>query len=302
MIASAYASLAEFTDRLYAPRRLIGSPPITVKKYHITIRHFGRHLGRVPTLTDLDEDRIADFLVAFGSNHAPYTVKGARSCLMALAVYAHRRGLIAEVPDVARIPVWQTTPDSYTIEDIAKLLAGGREERGEICGIPASRFFPAVFLVVYDTGSRISPVWRLTWRDWDAPQSGLWFRPYSRKERRERLVRVSRQTAEAIEDIREPKRELIFPWPINPRTQYKRIKRIFWRAGLPWGRKDLFHRIRRTTATLAKRYGADPTLQLGHSSDAVTRAHYLDPTGELQAADVLPRIPILRDDPQRRLF
>jgi integrase len=47
-------------------------------------------------------------------------------------------------------------------------------------------------------------------------------------------------------------------------------------AGLPTDAKSKFQRIRRSHATHLHIAGGDATASLGHSSDSITRRHYLD--------------------------
>ena len=302
MIASAYTSLSAFFADCYVPRRLLGGSPATIQQYNIAIRHFGRFLGRSPAVSDLDEDRISDFLTSFAAGHARSTLWGARNELMSLASFAQRKGLLSEVPDVPAIRPIRRVPQAYNVADIARLLAAARGTTGKVGSVPASLFWPAFFLVLYDTAARASATWALTWKDWTTGTDALLFRGETQKQRTDQLLRVSRQTAAALEAIRFPPRDLIFFWPGCRRVKYLRIKAIFRDAGLPCGRRDLLQRIRRTTLTLAHRLGVDATAQAGHSSDAITRQSYLDPSGQLQAADVLPRPILPTADPQRLLF
>lgn len=56
----------------------------------------------------------------------------------------------------------------------------------------------------------------------------------------------------------------------------------------------MFHALRRTCASHLAVAGADATAYLGHSSDAITRRHYLDPrivrARGVRAIDAVPRL------------
>ena len=82
----------------------------------------------------------------------------------------------------------------------------------------------------------------------------------------------------------------------GPKTLIRHYRDILRRAGLPSDAKDLFHKIRKTTASYIKAAGGNPTDRLGHSSDQVTKA-YLDPriAQPPRAVNLLPR-PIEADD------
>jgi len=88
----------------------------------------------------------------------------------------------------------------------------------------------------------------------------------------------------------------LFPWPYDQNREdwpalVARFRKILRAAGLPSGRKDLFHKIRRTTASHLAKAGGDATAMLGHSSEAVTLG-YLDPTitGTARFSKMLPTV------------
>lgn len=106
---------------------------------------------------------------------------------------------------------------------------------------------------------------------------------------RDQIVKVSEETAEAIDRIRWPERRLIFDLGRCDQMRYYYVRKILKAAGLPFGRNDQLKRIRKTTLTEFHSRGGDAACQAGHTSDATTRRYYLDPRHQLQAADVLPR-------------
>jgi integrase len=273
---------------------------VTVEKYSITIRHFSRFLCRSAQVSDLEEDGISEFLSLFSESHQPWTVTTARKHLLALANYAHRKGLVCEVPDVMRVKLYGRLPEAYTIEEISRLVAAARHVQGFFSGVPGSLFFPALFLVAYDTGGRAGVIWAMRWTDYRPDGPALLLAAEYQKNRREQLLRISNETAIALEKIRSPERELIFDLGRCSQMRYYYVKKILKAAGLPCGRRDQLQRIRRTTLSLFHEMGGDATAQAGHSSDVTTRRHYLDTSNLIQAADILPR-PMLSDR-QRRLF
>ncbi len=299
MIASAYPSLERFFADLYRPRRLLGCAAGTIRQYHLVLASFARFLGRTPEVSDLDEDIISEYLAWMATGHARATVWNHRKMLMALATYAQKKGLLASVPDVARIRLPRSIPTSYTVSEIAQLLEAARSQTGFIDGIPAGSYWFAFFLTAYDTGARASALWALQWSDWREPF--FLFRAETQKQRADQMLRVAPDTARALAAIRRGT-GLVFPWPLKRRAKYNRIRRIFRDAGLPHGRKDLLQRIRRTTATLMHQAGGDATAQLGHSSDTITRMFYLASQDATQACDLLPRPSVPVADRQRRLF
>jgi len=302
MIAPAYSTLLEFFINVYAPRRLLGGSALTRAQYAVVVRHFSRYLRRPAQVSDLDEDRLSEFLAWFADGRQAATVWGARKNLMALATYAHKKGMLLEVPDIPFIRPPNRIPQAYSVAEITKLLAAGRDVPGEISGVPSRFFFCALFLCAYDTGGRATALMALEWTDYAPAVPSLLFRAETQKQRADQLLRISPEAADALETIRQPARTRIFGGLCCRRSLYYRLHSIFQSAGLPDGRRDLLQRIRRTTATLMHNRGADATRQCGHSSDAITRRYYLDSSDSLQAVDVLPRPVLPIPDSQRRLF
>ena len=293
--------LALFFSQVYRPRRLIGCAQSTLAHYAVLLRHLDRFLHRPALLSDLNEEILSAFLLWFCEGRSLITVQKERSRLLALAGYAQKKGLLSAVPDVMTIRAYSRVPEAYSKEQIARLVAAAREMSGEICGIPASLFFVALFLVAYDTAARSGAIWSLAWTDYRPDLPGLLFRAEVQKQKADQLLKISEQTREAILRIRRPIFPRIFMWPLSESMRYYWVRKILKLAGLPHGRRDQLQRIRRTSLTMFHNLGGDATRQAGHSTDAVTRKHYLDPSQQVHAADVLPR-PIFPDDRQLRLF
>ena len=71
---------------------------------------------------------------------------------------------------------------------------------------------------------------------------------------------------------------MVWPWDSSEHWLYKTYKRMLKSARLPVGRGDAFHRMRRSVASHMAAGGFDATEALGHSSSAITKKSYLDPT------------------------
>ncbi len=306
MIASVYPSLVEFFNSVYRPRRLLGCSPATVKHYQVAIRHLNRFFGHPATLEDIaDEDRVTEFMEWFSVGRKPATIATQRSQMVALLSYAHRRGLIAIVPDIPRVPQLYRAPNSYTVEEVDRLVKAARDASGEICGIPASFYWVANFLIVYDTGVRTRALWAIELPHLRLDVPVIVFPPENMKNRKGQILRVAPSTAKIIMRTLAVPRRRLFPEHWCEATRYRKAKVFFEAAGLPYGRHDLYQRLRRTNGTMTHAKGGDATAQLGHSSDAVTRRHYLDQSNNIQAADLLDHPwadSILQADQQKRLF
>ncbi len=300
MIASAYPSLAEFFASVYHPRRLLGSSPLTVEQYAVTLRHFARFLSKTPMVTDLDEDRISEFLLWFSEGRKSYTVWSVRKHLMALANYAHKKGLICEVPDVAPVRRECRAPRGYHAEDIMQLLAAARDVAGKISGVEAGPFWFAFFLVAYNTGERWSALWGLEWADFQPPF--LLFQAKHSKTRKERLRKITEQCTKALQAIRLPERQLIFDHPFKQRARYNHVRKIFKAAGLPHGRHDLLQRVRQASGSLVEAAGGDGARHLGNSRQVFEQHYRAEAICPQSQVHLLPPIELPETDQQKRLF
>ncbi len=286
-------SLRKFFYDWYVPRRLPGARPNTLRLYEVLFRHLDKFLGREPLVSDLTEETVARFLRAMADGRAPRTVNKCRDQLLALARFACAKGLLREVPDCMALPEPKRLPDYWEVGELGSLLSAAGSVRGEICGLPAVYWWRSLFLLLFDTGLRISAMMHLPQRCVDLDGRWILATAETQKQFADQRLRFSEQTRTTLLRIWLPTRELLFPWPFDVGTLYNRLSGILRAAGLPCDRRCKFQKLRRTNANLGRKHGGalgfDPCAQLGHSSDAVTREFYLSPESSVQAADVLPR-------------
>jgi integrase len=162
-----------------------------------------------------------------------------------------------------------------------------RQAEGRIADIPAGKYWPALFLVAYDTSQRSGSLFGIRMRDVKLHVPTIFFRWSANKSWKEGTFRIRPETAQAIADIATPTRTMLFPEPYSQTSRYHRMKAIFDAAKLPTGHGSMLQKIRRTSAAMANLRGVDATAQLQHSSDETTRQFYLPRQQGLQAADVL---------------
>lgn len=282
-------TLQEFLTDCYAPLKAIDQRTIVV--YTMTIRPFGKFLGREPRLSDLEELTVARFLAQRVRDRAPATAKKDRSQLRALWEFAARRGIINTWPTIPLVKVPERVPEAWLTEEFDRLLAEAMKERVLLDGIPAGLWWKALLMLCYDTGERITSVLELRWSCWRG--TTVLFRAEHRKGQRRDIVRdISVETADAMLALRGDRGpdELVFPWPRNRQYIWRRLQIILERAKLPAGRKDKFHKIRKTTASYYEAAGHSAQRLLDHADPQTTRA-YLDPriVKTTSAPDVIPR-------------
>lgn len=274
---------------VYAPLR--GVSDRTVRIYQFTLSAWAKFLGREPTLDDLDELPVAQFLAHRLRERSVGTAAKDRCQLRALWEFAARRGLTnGRWPQIRPIRVPERVPQCWLTDEMQRLLVAASERQGTISGVPASAWWRAALLTCYDSGERIAGILSIEWRD--VSPTSVTIRAESRKGQRRDIYRpISPETWQAIDAIREPRRVRVFDWDRAYTNLWRHLGKICEAAGLPNDRLSKFHRIRKTTASYAAAAGLDAQRLLDHASPRTTRA-YLDPrvVQPPSAPDVLPRV------------
>lgn len=274
---------------LYAP--LTGVCDRTITLYGYTLRSWGEQLGRPPELRDLEELSVARFLQHRVRTMSASTAAKDRAQIRALWDFCARRRLCDTWPQVPRIVVPERVPEAWLIDELQRVIDSARQEPLSYCGFPGSLVFPAILLTAYSTGERIGAIMSLLCRD--VRGCSVIFRAESRKGRRRDIFRdISVACADALLAVRRGPDDTAIPWDRHETYIYNRLDIILRRAGLPHGRQDKFHKVRKTTASFYEAAGGSAQRLLDHSSPAVTR-RYLDPrivTPGEPAPDVLPKV------------
>lgn len=290
MIDTAGMTLKSLLIDVYAP--LKGLRDHTIQLYNYTIEAFGEFVGHEPTLTDLDELPVARFIAHRTRKRAAATAAKDRSQLRAIWEFAARRRWVDKWPVIPLVRVPERVPEAWMTEEFQRLLASSAQERVVLDGIPAAAWWRAFLLVMYDTAERQAAVADLRWSA--VRGRSILFVAESRKGGSRDILRdISEETQAALDAIRGSRApaDLVFPWPRNRQYLWKRLEIILKRAGLPAGRKDKFHKIRRTTASYYQAAGHSAQMLLDHADPATTRK-YLDPriVRPTSAPDVIPRV------------
>lgn len=282
----------------YSPLKALSEK--SVANYLSTIKAFARFLGREPTLEDLDELTVARYLSHRGKERAIATAAKDRSQLRALHEFSVRRGLCAHWPQYPPVRVPERVPQAWLSSEMRRLLDAAMAETKPVGDIPGGLFWRALIMLAYDSAERATALLSLRWRD--VRGSHVVFTAETRKGcRRDVLREIGEDTREAMGAIRMSRGDddLVFPWPLTQTYIWSRLERILKRAGLPHGRRDKFHRIRRTTASYYAAAGGSAQILLDHSSPATTRK-YLDPriVAGVSAASVIPRLTQSSEEPE----
>lgn len=277
-------TLFELLDGHYAVYRELSKG--SLEGIRSAIRTLDRFLGRQSQVEDFSDELFVG-LTAHLLTHglARASVNRVLRTLGALARFANRRRLTTFRPDIEKIPEKRRAPEAWRTSELDRLI----KSVGELYGnSPWGRVLAAVLLVAYDSGLRIIDVLGIQRRDCDLPQRIV--RVTERKTGKPRAFVLHEQTLEVIRSFACGERLIPYEFKeTNPLR--KRLREALKSAGLPAGRRDLFQKVRRTTATLSVGAGLDPTEVLGHSARWVTSAYYVDPhvTPAMDVASRLPR-------------
>lgn len=294
------STLWELFEQSYKRQRLRGGSKENPRQYRIQLNHFKRFLGHEPTLDDLADNILADFMDWLLDGRSPATVNKAYSCIAALWRHAADLGLISTRPTIRPMPQPETIPMAWMIDEIRRLLKACQETPGKIEGIPAGDWLEAIHWFWWSTGERCSAAMSVE-MNWVNLERGEVHIPAQVRKGRKKpmLYQLLPQAVAAIRKIWSPDRQMLFPWKKSVSMFYKRYTALLKRAGLPTDRKSKPQRMRRSFASYLEAAGGNATEALDHSSRSVTKKSYLDPriTGIKNHAQKLPPLDSPTDPP-----
>lgn len=262
----------------------------SLEQYRVAARRLDAWAGYPVTLHDLTtRGLIAEYMrsvVAQGMSRR--TANGRRTAFLTLWRWALRAGLTdVAVPSIPRFREPKRTPTAWTLEELRRLL-DSCDAAAAVTDSWTSQHWRGLVLTIYDTSLRLGCL--LSVRR-DALTSDGWLHVPAelQKQHADTRHRLHADTAATLHGL--PQARLLFPWPLHRRAIWQRFRSILHDSGLPSTRRDLFHRLRRTSYTqvfdaLGPRAASE---HAGHSTD-LSRAYY-DPTlrDRVAAADVIPR-------------
>ncbi|MBX3448203.1 MAG: site-specific integrase [Planctomycetaceae bacterium] len=274
-------TLKHLFETSYLPQRLPEADVGTIEQYRDVVEFLAGFLACDPTVDCLSDDLVERFLAYRKQlGRANSTINRYRCYLLALWRHAWRKKLVSDLPrDVICYPTAKRLPEAWSTEEVARILTAAAAQPGAVCGIPAGRYWVALILTLYDTGLRIAAL--MAARTSDLNEDGWLSVPAEvQKQDADQAFRLHADTLAALQATDFRSRELLFPFhqPEWRATLIARYRRILKRAGLARGRRDLFHKLRRTCATaICDRHGWVAAQQhLGHSTLDMTK-RYVDP-------------------------
>lgn len=240
---------------------------------------FAEEYERPASIADLERATVHDWMDDLAEDLAAATVNTKRAQLLALWGEAAEQKLVPPPWRVKRFDPGEEPPNAWSLDEFARLLHAAGDEPGGWDGIPAGLCWEMGLLLVYDTAARFGELWKARASDVNL-EAGTWTVPArNTKTRRGRIYPLTHSLAVLRSAAGVGERERLWPFPFGKRQSYVHWDRILARAGLPAGRRQKWHCLRRTAeshAAAAKgpRWAAEA---VGHT-EAVARRHYLSPT------------------------
>lgn len=279
--------LRYFFETVYQRYRLIDAKEATIQQATIVINRFENWLERPALLKDLNSKMLCDWQSWMRADeYAAPTIHHYIKWLLTMWRFAIKKRYLDDADDspadVELLKRPRRLPVAWSKEEIETLMAAAVETHGRVLGIAAGRFWEAIISVAYDTGLRRAALIAIRLDELDMKSHLLRVPAERMKNLVEQIFVLSDRSIAAIAATLPPNgpaRALLFPWPFrSPKSLDKRLRHILARAGLPTGRRDLWHRLRRTTAShIAAAAGEAAAIrQLGHS-DASCIKRYVDP-------------------------
>lgn len=285
-------SLRDFYDRYYRPLQLPQASPDCLRQYRLNITKADDACGGCCRLSDLSDDligRICGKLLSDG--RSPATANKVRSQIVALWNFAAKRGLIEQWPSVRKYREYRREPTAWTKEQLGQLFTAASELTGKVGNVPASLWWLALLSLLWDSAIRIGAALKLEWQQVDFTRGYLLTLAEQQKNGEDQWFRLHPHTLQLLRILREHRSSnRVFVWPRAKNVLWVEFSKLLAKAGLPSGRRDKFHRIRRSVASHFEKAGGNATELLGHSCRQVTKL-YLDATitGRVWAADLLFR-------------
>lgn len=322
------STLTELFERYVLPNCLVNSEPRNIQQIRESLRYWRRFTGD-PSLRLTSVRTCAEFLGRRdergrfvsglwslpgrkGEPISPNTVR--KHCveiqrLLSLAgpithKHPEARELIDRVPWLAKpAVVKREVVDNLSLDELRAVREAckrARSPRRLPHGLTPARFFDALYVFDYHVGARLGTLLavRYSWFGTDVLGERCLHVPlrFTKGKKRDLLLFVHDDAWRAVESIRTPDRDLVFPWPHGPSWLHECRRRILRASGLPPHRQLGFHGIRKAMTTeLGAINGPAATMAAGHAGEqsAVTREHYL---GRKVMVDAMKKMPRLAGD------
>jgi len=270
----------------------------SIEQYRVNLRMFEKWNTRPVKLRELSPELVTKFIVWVRSEgKSERTANNKRQAILTVWRHAARKKYVAMPDTVAKISEPDRIVEAWTVDQIRRILdaCDSTEPMTSRDGrYWDRRHWRALVLTIYDTSHRIGALLQVT-KTAVRSDGSLFANAVWTKQKSDTIHQLHPDTVAALAELPKSESPLLFPWPMRKRAIFAYFKAILKAAKLPTTRKDLFHKIRRTSFTyvyalLGPQAARD---QAGHATDLTSA--YLDKRicANLQnrplAISVLPR-------------
>lgn len=297
-------TLRHFFETVHLPQRMLDVCPTHVAHARRSLVRLHDHYMRDILVSELTDALAADhlnWLRTVRGLRASSTNNAHRSILFTMWRHAYDLGLVPQLPRVKKLREQQHEPDSWDTAELSRLLAATScmRDRHKWRGcVPADKWWRALILVAWWTGLRASSLLRIQSADVDLDSRWLYAAPGAMKTRNGKRFRLGQDAIDAVRDISQPPRKLLFEFPYRREALWRQFRSIQAAAGLPHNGRPVsrLHKLRRSVCTQAAVHGGLPAAValLGHSTPTVTITRYLDPS-KMPGADATEFLPKLNN-------
>lgn len=274
-------NLHDICTTLYFPSNLRIRHKHTKDTYRYSINNLAEFVGNTPSLPDLTDGNLIGMMsLLLDKGLAPRTVNNRRTCIIALWEWCARKSMVTTWPTVPPLEEPKKIPRGWNVDQLAALIKACKESPGYIGDVRACDWWLGFHGVIWDTSERTSATLAIKWEWLSLTRGSLYVPATVRKGRKkDALYQLMEDTLHILRMIKSQTRsELVFPGIGHESAFWKRYDTLLKRAGLPVTRWNKPQKMRISHASHLKAAGGDPTASLMHSSDAITRTSYLDPS------------------------
>lgn len=272
-------SLDHLLTEEFFPVRMNITTEHSERQYGLAVSKMATMLGRTPMVSDLNDKTVGQLARWMRDEGlSVFTINGYLKRIKSLWNWAAKRRIVEHFPTIENLPYPAQIPKCWTIEELRRLIAATELMGGAVCDVPAWLWWKGLHYVAWDTGERRGALLSLRWEWLDVETGSLAVPAEVRKGgRKPMLYQLKAPTVALLVRMRQPERELIFPWDRDTHVFYRHYKKLLRYARLPYERnRSGLHKIRRSFASHIEAAGGNATIALNHSDRETTLA-YLDP-------------------------